>query len=165
MLPRRLAHVATGAPLGRPLGYFARRRGAGGAEGMAQTSLPHGTIVRLLFWCAAFAVAFENFDASAAAIWRSPTSGLWSEGTNWTSPTAPTLATGGVYITNQAMKTVTVDAQTPTINLFINGLNVWGPSGTTNTLLVSSGTTDRPLGVSNHTMTVASGGRVVVTNS
>src|SRR5437762_11275100 len=95
---------------------------------------------------AAFVVSFE---APGATIWRSTTSGLWSEGTNWSSPTAPTLATGGVYITNQAMKTVTVDAPTPTINLFINSLNVWGPSGTTNTLLLCGGTTNHPLVVSN----------------
>src|SRR6266496_2764988 len=165
MLPSRLAHVATGAPLGRPAGHFARRRAAKSTEGMAQRSLLHDALAGLLFWCVAFAVTFENVDASAAAIWRSTNSGLWSEGTNWSSPTAPTLATGGVYITNETMKTVTVDAQTPTINLFINGLNVWGPSGTTNTLLLSGGTTNLPLVVSNQTMTVAGGGLVVVTNS
>ena len=154
MLHSRLAHVATGAPLGRPSGRLPRRRGAGRTQSIGQWSLPHGSLAGLLVWCATFVVAFENLDASAAAIWRSASSGLWGEGTNWSSPTAPTLATGGVYITNQSTKTVTVDAQTPMINLFINGLNVWGPSGTTNTLLLSGGTTDHPLVVSNQTMTV-----------
>ncbi len=164
MLPSRLAHVATGAPEGRPLGHLAGRPGTGGIQTPRRTA-PLCSLAGVVFSGAALAVIFESVDASAASIWRSASSGFWSEATNWTSPTAPTLATGGVYITNQAMKTVTVDAQTPTTNLFINGLNVWGPSGTTNTLLLSGGTTNHPLVVSNQTMTVASGGLVVVTNS
>jgi len=120
------------------------------------------SLIGIVSISAAFAVSFE---APGATIWRSPSSGLWSEGTNWTSPTAPTLATGGVYITNDTTKTVTVDADTPTTNLFINSLNVWAPANTTNTLLLASVTTNRPLVVSNQTATVAGGGLVVVEDS
>ena len=162
MLPGRFAQVATGAHRGRPCD---KRLIAGRAEGTEKPRAKapgSGFLAGLLLWSGSLSA---SFDASGAAIWRSPTSGFWSDGTNWTSPTAPSLATGGVYITNQTAKTVTVDEQTPMVNLFINSLNVWGPTETTNTLLLTGGTTNRPLVVSNQTLTVTAGGQVVVTNS
>src|SRR5882672_468981 len=85
----------------------------------------------------AFLCAGCYLDASAAAIWRRTTSGFWGDPNNWSSPTPPSLATGGAHITNLATKTVTVDALTSLTNLFINGLNVWAPANTTNTLLLA----------------------------
>ena len=113
---------------------------------------------------ALFCTAF-GLDASGASIWRATTSGLWRDSTNWSSPTAPSLATGGAFITNLTTKTVAVDAPTPVANLFVNGLNVWAPASTTNTLRLADVGTNSPLVVSNGTLTVARGGLIEVTNS
>ena len=106
-----------------------------------------------------------TFNAIGAAIWNKPTSGLWRDTNNWSTGKAPNLGLGGTYITNASTKTVTIDALTPVTNLFINSLNVWAPTNTTNTLLLSDVGTNSPLVVSNATLTVARGGSIVVTNS
>jgi len=102
----------------------------------------------------------------AAAIWRQTSDlGYWRFGTNWSSdPNAPTLASGGTYVTNLATKTVVIDPATPTTNLVINSLNVWAPPGATNTLLLQDlGPT--PLVVSNNSLDIRMRGSMVVTNS
>lgn len=103
----------------------------------------------------------------AAAIWNktNASGGLWRHGTNWSStPSAPTLSTGGTYVTNRTSKTIAIDAATPLTNLFIGSLNVWGPVGTTNRLLLQDlGAT--PLVVSNNSLDVRMRGVVEITNS
>jgi hypothetical protein len=102
----------------------------------------------------------------AAAIWNKTNAvGFWRHGTNWSSsPNAPTLASGGTYVTNLVTKTVIVDSATPTTNLVINSLNVWAPPGATNTLLLQDlGPT--PLVVSNNSLDLRMRGAIEVTNS
>jgi T5SS/PEP-CTERM-associated repeat protein len=109
--------------------------------------------------------ALMSLEASGAAIWTNAADGYWRYGTNWSTGRPPNLGLGGTYITNASTKTVTVDALTPLTNLFINSLNIWGRTNTTNTLLLSDLGTNSPLVVSNATLTIAKGGAVVVTNS
>ncbi|MFM1770298.1 MAG: hypothetical protein RJA22_2827 [Verrucomicrobiota bacterium] len=101
-----------------------------------------------------------------AAIWnKTNTFGYWRDGTNWSSsPSAPTLATGGTYVTNRTSKTVVVDVATPQTNLVIGSLNVWAAPGFTNTLVLQDlGAT--PLVVSNNSLDVRMRGAVHLTNS
>jgi hypothetical protein len=102
----------------------------------------------------------------AAAIWNKTNAiGYWRHGTNWSSsPNAPTLASGGTYVTNLATKTVIVDPDTPATNLIINSLNVWAPVNATNTLLLQD-LGAQPLAVSNNSVDVRMRGAVLVTNS
>lgn len=120
----------------------------------------------LRLFLAAVGLLASPWHLSGAAIWnKTNTAGLWRYGTNWsTSPSAPTLSTGGTYLTNRASKTVTMDAATPLTNLFIGSLNVWGPVGTTNRLLLQD-LGANPLVVSNNSLDVRMRGAVDITNS
>jgi hypothetical protein len=124
----------------------------------------------LRFFCrsvlAGLALFVGHHSLFAAAIWnKTNTVGYWRYGTNWSSsPNAPTLASGGTYVTNLSTKTVIVDADAPTTNLVINSLNVWAPVNATNTLLLQD-LGAQPLIVSNNTLDVRMRGVIQVTNS
>ena len=114
----------------------------------------------------AFGVFISQSNLSAAAIWNKTNNvGYWRFGTNWSSsPNAPTLVSGGTYLTNRETKTVIIDAATPLTNLVINSLNVWAPTNATNTLLLQD-LGPVPLIISNNSVDVRMRGAVVVTNS
>ena len=103
--------------------------------------------------------------AFGAAIWTNAAGGAWRDGVNWNGGKAPNLALGGVYLSNALTKTITVDASTPTSNLWVNSLNIWGPPNATNTLLLLDLGAARALVVSNQTLTVANRGAIHITNS
>ena len=117
----------------------------------------------LLIALASFASLHTVFGA---AIWNKTNAvGFWRFGTNWSSsPNAPSLASGGTYVTNLSTKTVIVDPATPLTNLIINSLNVWAPTNATNTLLLQD-LGAIPLVVSNNNLDVRMRGAIVVSNS
>src|SRR6185436_20889287 len=99
------------------------------------------------------AVLLSGQPAFGASIWRSTSDGLWSESSNWSTVSAPTITTGSAYITNNASKMVLLNGSTPGSNLWVSGLNVWAPPNTTNTLRLAD-LGERALVVSNATLTV-----------
>src|SRR5215475_5592065 len=101
--------------------------------------------------------------ASAQKIWLSANSGSWENTNNWSSHVLPD-DTSTVMITNNLTKTVTIDSAVAAVNLTIAGLNVYAPTGSTNTLVVNNGDTNNPLFLFN-TLRVDTGGVVEVTNS
>ncbi len=105
-------------------------------------------------------------DVFAAAVWNKTNEvGYWRFGTNWSSaPNAPSLTSGGTYVTNLATKSVIVDAATPDTNLFIGSLNVWAPADSTNTLILQD-LAPRSLVTSNNSLDVRMRGAIIVTNS
>ncbi len=101
--------------------------------------------------------------AFGAAIWTNVAGGLWRDAINWNVGNLPSL--GGVYITNNVTKTVTIEASTALNNLSINSLNIWAPANATNRLLLSEVGINRPLVVSNSTLDVRMRGALQITNS
>src|SRR5438128_5716590 len=83
---------------------------------------------------ASFILIFAT-SVSAQKFWVSPTSGLWRDGANWSGGTPP-FSTNNVTIANTNSKVVTIDAATPSANLTITRLNLWGPNNFTNTLII-----------------------------
>jgi hypothetical protein len=105
--------------------------------------------------------------SSSVDIWISSTSGKWETAGNW-SPcgVAPSIANSADLITNANTKTVTIDATTTNTpsTLTISNLTVSGVGGGINTLQLTNTGTATPLHVFN-TMTISSGGMLVVSNS
>lgn len=101
----------------------------------------------------------------AAAIWTNSAGGFWRDATNWSANRAPFLGSGSTYLTNAGVKTVVIDAATPLTNLFVNGLNLWAPTNSTNTLLLQDVGTNSPLVVSNQTFTINNRGALQITNA
>src|SRR5713101_4246838 len=97
--------------------------------------------VRCLLGC--FGLAF-GFTASAEKAWKSPTSGFWADGTNWSGGLPPDI-TAFIQITNANTKTVTIDAATPAATLMVQMLTMSAPPGQTNTLQLSDAGTNNPL--------------------
>jgi T5SS/PEP-CTERM-associated repeat protein len=126
---------------------------------------PFSNLAGLSMMLAAVCALLNGQPASGASIWRGATDGLWSESTNWSTVTAPTITTGSAYITNSPSKTVLLDGSTPASNLWVSGLNVWAPPNTTNTLRLADLGTGRALVVSNATLTVTTGGAIDITNA
>ena len=118
-----------------------------------------------LFVVVGFICQLSSAHSFGAAIWTNLNDGLWRIPTNWNGGNPPRISLGSTYITNSGTKTVTIDAETPITNLFINGLNVWAPAGATNTLFLRDVGTNMPLVVSNQTLTVANRGALRITNS
>ncbi len=97
----------------------------------------------------------------------SPSSGKWEQGVNWSLGVPPDSTQVGIYITNAASKTVTIDAVTSSnfpSTMTISNLTLSAPSGSTNTLLLSGAGLATPLDILNG-LTVNSNGLLVVTNS
>ena len=69
------------------------------------------------------------------------------------------------YITNQGVKTVTMDAGILPNNLGLGSLNIWAPVGGSNLVLLSDVGINRPLLVSNVTLDVRMRGALQITNS
>ena len=106
---------------------------------------------------------FFERPASAAKVWTSAASGLWSDTNNWSGHALPDT-TSAVYITNDLTKTVAIDASAVSANLTIAALFVGAPTGATNTLALANGDTNNPLFVLS-TMDISPGAAVRVTNS
>src|SRR6185436_12618962 len=85
-----------------------------------------------------------NKTFAATRTWTNTLGGDWRIGsTNWTAGQAP-ISSDDANINNASNKTVTVDAATPTTNLTVNSLTLTAPANTTNTLLLTDVTTNRP---------------------
>jgi T5SS/PEP-CTERM-associated repeat protein len=122
------------------------------------------TLVRIcsLVLAGYFLLLFGS-TAFAQKIWRSSTNGFWGDTNNWSGHVLPD-SSSVVMITNDLTKTVTIDSSVAAANLTIASLNVYAPTGSINTLLVSNGDTNNPLFVFN-SVRVDPGGVVEVTNS
>src|SRR5712692_6721923 len=116
--------------------------------------------VRCLLGC--FGLAF-GFTASAEKAWKSPTSGFWADGTNWSGGLPPDI-TAFIQITNANTKTVTIDAATPAATLTVQMLTMSAPPGQTNTLLLSDAGTNNPL-VFQTGLQLDDGAAIRITNS
>ncbi len=94
-------------------------------------------------------------------------SGKWETATNWSRPTAPSLADSADSIGNAGNNTVTIDATTSSnfpSTLTISNLLVNAPGPFTNTLLLSNAGTNAPLVVLTSAF-VGKHGSVLLTNS
>src|SRR5260370_23664213 len=89
-------------------------------------------------------VLASGFTASAEKAWKSPDSGFWADGTNWSGNLPPDI-TAFIQITNANTKTVTIDAATPASTLTLQMLTISAPPGATNTLLLSDAGINNPL--------------------
>ena len=99
--------------------------------------------------------------AHAQTSWAVGTSGDWSMAGNW-SAGVPDIA-AAVLITNAGSKTVTVDPVTPVLNRAARRMDLYAPTGSTNTLsLVNLGAS--PFMMSN-SFTLNPGSRLQLTNS
>src|SRR6266849_522165 len=116
--------------------------------------------VRCLLGC--FVLAF-GITASAEKAWKSPDSGLWADGTNWSGNLPPDI-TSFIQITNANTKTVTIDAATPAATLTVQKLTMSALPGETNTLLLSDAGTNNPL-VLQTGLQLADGAAIRITNS
>src|SRR5712692_7665520 len=116
--------------------------------------------VRCLLGC--FVLAF-GITASAEKAWKSPTSGLWADGTNWSGNLPPDI-TSFIQITNANTKTVMIDAATPAATLTVQKLSMSALPGETNTLLLSDAGTNNPL-VLQTGLQLADGAAIRITNS
>jgi T5SS/PEP-CTERM-associated repeat protein len=109
-----------------------------------------------------FVLAF-GITASAEKAWKSPDSGLWADGTNWSGNLPPDI-TSFIQITNANTKTVTIDAATPAATLTVQMLTISAPPGATNTLLLSDAGTNNPL-VFQTGLQLDDGAAIRITNS
>src|SRR5439155_16748230 len=100
-------------------------------------------------------------EGFCTSIWTNTIDGFWSGGTNWLGG-APTN-NADTRITNVTSKAVIIDAVTPSTNLSIGRLQLWGPAATTNTLLLTNAGPGNPLTASS--VTILRGGTLVATNS
>ncbi len=116
--------------------------------------------VRCLLGC--FVLAF-GITASAEKAWKSPDSGLWADGTNWSGNLPPDI-TSFIQITNANTKTVTIDAATPTATLTVQKLTMSALPGETNTLLLIDAGTNNPL-VLQTGLQLNDGASIRITNS
>ncbi len=123
-------------------------------------NLLHLWEVRCLLGC--FVLA-SGFTASAEKVWKSPTSGFWADGTNWSGNLPPDI-TSFIQITNANTKTVTIDAATPAAILTVQMLTMSAPPGQTNTLLLSDAGTNNPL-VFQTGLQLDDGAAIRITNS
>jgi len=101
--------------------------------------------------------------------WINPASDKWETAANWSLAVAPSSSDAADLITNAGNKTVTIDSATATnaggIHMTINNLTVSAPSGSTNTLVLSStGTLSTPFLIKG-AVTLGGGGGITVTNS
>src|SRR5713226_9633835 len=104
-----------------------------------------------------------GFKASAEKAWKSPTSGFWADGTNWSGGLPPDI-TAFLQMTNAGTKTVTIDAATPAATLTVQMLTMSALPGETNTLLLSDAGTNNPL-VFQTGLQLDDGAAIRITNS
>ncbi len=97
-------------------------------------------------------------------LWTNSVSGLWRDGTNWSSNQPPDSTFNFILITNAGSKTVTIDSATAAANLAIRRLTVSAPGDALNTLQLTDLDTNQPLQLSS-TLTVGPGGVINVSNS
>ncbi|HEY5915037.1 MAG TPA: immunoglobulin domain-containing protein [Verrucomicrobiae bacterium] len=103
-------------------------------------------------------------DAASVDAWTNPASGLWQTASNWSSNRPPDSTFGLITITNAGVKSVTIGATTPALNLTITRINISAPGGSTNTLELVDLTTNVPLQLLG-SLAVDWGGVVRITNS
>lgn len=112
-------------------------------------------IVLLAFAC--------HSTCSAAKVWKVTTDGYWRDGTNW-SGNLPPDSTSFIDITTNNGVTVTIDALTDPANLTVQKLTLGAPSGSTNTVFLSSVGTNNPL-VFQSGLELQDGAFIRITNS
>jgi large repetitive protein len=119
-----------------------------------------------------------RLGACAACLWAPPVqaqvnsytntaSGNWQAGSYWSLGVPPNSTQSGIYITNAASKTVTINSVTSSLftnTLVISNLTVGSFAGTTNTLSLFNAGTNTPLQVIDG-VTVTNGGMLMITNS
>ncbi|HUI07587.1 MAG TPA: thrombospondin type 3 repeat-containing protein [Verrucomicrobiae bacterium] len=119
--------------------------------------------------CAILALVSVSAPTSANAqtnSWISPYRGYWDDGDKWSLRVAPTNS-HSVYITNDVSKTVTIDSYTSGTRpdtMTVSNLNLWAPTGVTNTLELTDAGTNVPLRILD-TLTVSAGGVLDLTYS
>ncbi|HTS19079.1 MAG TPA: hypothetical protein VMP11_16005, partial [Verrucomicrobiae bacterium] len=98
--------------------------------------------------------------------WNVPANGPWEQATDWSMGVAPSPTNAAILITNAVSKTVTVSSNTfasapGTVTNF--GITVSGPSGSTNTLVISNSPVGSPFTAV--TMYIATNGMATITNA
>jgi T5SS/PEP-CTERM-associated repeat protein len=98
--------------------------------------------------------------------WNVPASGPWEQAVDWSQGVTPSPTNAAILITNTVTKTVTVSSNTfasapGSVTNF--GITVSGPSGSTNTLVISNSPVGSPFTAV--TMYIATNGMATITNA
>jgi len=103
----------------------------------------------LIFICLVATGAYGASSQPNKSI-SSAATGLWQTSSSWSLAVPPsTTSQTGIFITNAASKTVTINSSTPSGNMTINDLTVTAPSGAINTLQLTTVGTVTPLCIVN----------------